>query len=65
MGLGNPGSRYRETPHNIGFLVVDEIAKRYFISVSKKEGAALTGSGKIRNKDAILVKPQTFMNLSG
>ncbi|MGH9583359.1 MAG: aminoacyl-tRNA hydrolase [Bryobacteraceae bacterium] len=65
MGLGNPGARYRDTPHNIGFLVIDEIAKRYLIPVSKKEGSALTGNGKVRNKDAILVKPRTFMNLSG
>lgn len=65
VGLGNPGLRYRDTPHNIGFLVADELGRRYAIPVTKKDGLALTGSGKIRDRDAILVKPQTFMNLSG
>jgi PTH1 family peptidyl-tRNA hydrolase len=65
VGLGNPGSRYQDTPHNIGFLVVDELAKRHGIPVSKKESQGLTGSGKIQERNAILVKPQTFMNLSG
>ncbi len=65
VGLGNPGSRYRDTPHNIGFLVVDELARRHGIPVLKKEGPALTGSGRIQDRNAILVKPQTFMNLSG
>lgn len=64
-GLGNPGARYEETPHNIGFWVVDELAKRYFIRVSKNERGTLTGSGKIRDKEVVLVKPQTFMNNSG
>jgi peptidyl-tRNA hydrolase, PTH1 family len=65
VGLGNPGSRYKETPHNIGFKVLDELAHRYAVRVSKSEGSAVTGAGKIRNKDVILVKPQTFMNDSG
>ena len=64
-GLGNPGSRYEATPHNVGFLLVDELARRHGIQISKKEGQALTGSGPIRGKNVILVKPQTFMNLSG
>ena len=64
-GLGNPGSRYEATPHNIGFLVVDELARRYQIRVSKMEGAALLGSGSIGNGSVVVVKPQTFMNLSG
>ncbi len=64
-GLGNPGARYEVTPHNIGFWVVDELAKRHFIRVSKNERGAATGAGKIRNKDVVLVKPQTFMNNSG
>jgi peptidyl-tRNA hydrolase, PTH1 family len=64
-GLGNPGMRYAETPHNIGFWVVDELAKRYFIRLSKNERGTLAGAGKIRNKDVVLVKPQTFMNNSG
>lgn len=64
-GLGNPGVRYEATPHNIGFLVVDELAKRHAIRVSKHESAALVGSGQIRDKSVVLVKPQTFMNHSG
>jgi PTH1 family peptidyl-tRNA hydrolase len=64
-GLGNPGSRYEATPHNIGFRVVDELARRYSLRIAKQEGEALTASGRIQDKKTILVKPQTFMNLSG
>ena len=64
-GLGNPGTRYEDTPHNIGFWVVDELAKRYFLRVSKNERGTLTSAGKIRDKEVVLVKPQTFMNNSG
>ncbi|MGA8026604.1 MAG: aminoacyl-tRNA hydrolase [Bryobacteraceae bacterium] len=64
-GLGNPGTRYETTPHNIGFWVVDELARRHSIRVSKREGAALAGSGRIQDKEVIVVKPQTFMNNSG
>jgi peptidyl-tRNA hydrolase, PTH1 family len=65
VGLGNPGLRYQGTPHNIGFKVVDELAKRHSIRVSKNERLTAVGTGKIRNKDVVLVKPQTFMNDSG
>jgi PTH1 family peptidyl-tRNA hydrolase len=65
VGLGNPGTRYEATPHNIGFLVIDELAKRHAIRVSKNENAALTGSGHIRDNTVVLVKPQIFMNNSG
>lgn len=65
VGLGNPGIKYQDTPHNIGFRVVDELAKRHFIRISRNEGIALTGNGKIRDNDVLLVKPQTFMNNSG
>ena len=64
-GLGNPGIRYEATPHNIGFRVVDELARRFHIRVTKMEGSALSGIGQIRTKSVVLVKPQTFMNLSG
>ena len=64
-GLGNPGVRYEATPHNIGFRVLDELARRYAVRVSKNESGTLTGAGRIRDRDVILVKPQTFMNLSG
>lgn len=64
-GLGNPGVRYEHTPHNVGFWVLDELAKRWEVRISKHESETLVGSGKIRNKDVVLVKPQTFMNHSG
>jgi len=64
-GLGNPGCQYEFTPHNMGFLVVDELAKRHQIKVTKSEGKALVGAGQIAAKPVILVKPKTFMNLSG
>ncbi len=64
-GLGNLGIRYEHTPHNVGFWVLDELAKRSGIRISKIESETLTGSGKIGNRDVILVKPQTFMNHSG
>jgi peptidyl-tRNA hydrolase, PTH1 family len=65
VGLGNPGIRYQDTPHNIGFRIVDELARRHTVRVSKNERLAATGAGKIRSKDVVLVKPQTFMNDSG
>ena len=64
-GLGNPGTRYAATPHNLGFRVMDELAKRHALHISRSEGASLTGSGRIKDKKVILVKPQTFMNNSG
>ena len=64
-GLGNPGTRYERTPHTAGFWVLDELGKRWDIRIAKHESETLTGSGRIRNKEAILVKPQTFMNHSG
>jgi PTH1 family peptidyl-tRNA hydrolase len=65
VGLGNPGVRYENTPHNIGFLVVDELARRHDIRVVKNEGVAMTGSGRIADRSVVLAKPQTFMNNSG
>ena len=64
-GLGNPGIRYAATPHNLGFRVVDELAKRHSLHITKTEGASLTASGRIQEKKIFLVKPQTFMNNSG
>lgn len=65
VGLGNPGLRYEDTPHNMGFLVVDELARRHGIRVIKNEGVAMTGAGRISNRSVLLAKPQTFMNNSG
>lgn len=65
VGLGNPGPEYQWTPHNLGFLAVDEIANRAGIRVERPEGKALVGRGKFAGEEVILAKPQTFMNLSG
>src|SRR5712692_4261034 len=64
-GLGNPGEAYENTPHNLGFRVVDLLAERHSIRVSRKDSRALTGVGEIAGKPVMLAKPQTFMNLSG
>jgi peptidyl-tRNA hydrolase, PTH1 family len=65
VGLGNPGIRYENTPHNIGFKVLDELARRHSVSFSKGDGNTLAGCGTIADRGVILAKPQTFMNLSG
>jgi len=65
VGLGNPDPEYQWTPHNLGFLAVDELANRNGIRVERPEGKALAGRGKIAGEDVILAKPQTYMNLSG
>jgi PTH1 family peptidyl-tRNA hydrolase len=64
-GLGNPGEQYAATPHNMGFLVVDRLAARHGIRVTRKECQALIGQGNIGGKTVLLAKPQTYMNLSG
>jgi peptidyl-tRNA hydrolase, PTH1 family len=65
VGLGNPDPEYQWTPHNLGFMAVDELANRNGIHVERPEGKALSGRGKIAGEDVILAKPQTYMNLSG
>jgi PTH1 family peptidyl-tRNA hydrolase len=65
VGLGNPGMRYRFNRHNAGFLVVDELALQYHISVAQTLFDARIGKGKIAGSAVVLAKPQTFMNLSG
>ncbi len=65
VGLGNPGSKYNNTRHNIGFSLIDCIADAYNISVIEKKQNALIGKGVIDGRKVILAKPQTFMNLSG
>ena len=64
-GLGNPGEQYAATPHNLGFLVVDALAARHSIRLSRFECQAVIGQGTIKGKSVVLAKPQTFMNLSG
>ena len=65
VGLGNPDPEYQWTPHNLGFMAVDELANRGGIRVERPEGKALVGKGKIAGEDVLLAKPQTYMNLSG
>ena len=64
-GLGNPGREYQNTRHNIGFDVIDRIADAYHIDMSDKKHKAISGRGVIDGTKVILVKPQTYMNLSG
>jgi len=64
-GLGNPGSEYVRTPHNLGFLTIDRLAERNGIRVTRKDSRALVGVGEIDGQEVMLAKPQTFMNLSG
>ena len=64
-GLGNPGLRYRNTRHNIGFDAVDALAAKYGIKVKKSECHALTGELFLNGEKLLLVKPQTYMNNSG
>jgi PTH1 family peptidyl-tRNA hydrolase len=63
--LGNPGEEYANTPHNLGFMVVDRLAESNAIRVSRKENVAYVGLGTIREKRVALAKPQTYMNASG
>src|ERR1700683_5200313 len=65
VGLGNPGEEYENTPHNLGFRVIDLLGERYSIRVNRKDSQALTGVGEIEGKRTMLDKPQTYMNLRG
>ena len=65
VGLGNPDPEYQWTPHNLGFMAVDELANRGAIRVERPEGKALVGRGKLAGEEVLLAKPQTYMNLSG
>ena len=65
VGLGNPGSEYENTPHNLGFRVIDRLAEKNAIRVTRKENLSRVGLGTIRGKRVALAQPQTFMNLSG
>lgn len=64
-GLGNPSSKYEKTRHNVGFDVIDMLAEKYNISIRDRKHKALCGTGMIAGQKVLLVKPQTFMNLSG
>ena len=65
IGLGNPGRKYLQTRHNAGFLVVDRIAEEVNIKLDQKGFQAVYGKGQLNGEQVLLVKPQTFMNLSG
>lgn len=65
IGLGNPGYEYSNTRHNIGFMVVDYLQEKFSFTPWKRKDKNLISSGKINNTEVYLVKPQTYMNLSG
>ncbi len=65
VGLGNPGPRYRQNRHNVGFMVIDALAEDARIPIRRVEFRALVGKGTLENEPAVLAKPQTFMNDSG
>lgn len=65
VGLGNPGKQYENNRHNVGWMVLDELARRYNLQFDKNEKKAMTATGLIGGKRVLLAKPQTYMNLSG
>jgi PTH1 family peptidyl-tRNA hydrolase len=65
VGLGNPGIEYQFTPHNLGFLTIDQIANGLGIEVRNRQCRALTARATIASEPVILAKPETYMNLSG
>lgn len=65
VGLGNPGKEYAHTRHNAGFIAIDKLAEKYNCSITKMKYKALIADCTIAGKRALLMKPQTFMNLSG
>ncbi len=65
VGLGNPGSEYARTPHNLGFQVIDCLAGRAGIRVERPEAKSYIGRGHVASQEVVLAKPQTYMNASG
>ncbi|MEP6703844.1 MAG: aminoacyl-tRNA hydrolase [Acidobacteriota bacterium] len=65
VGLGNPGSEYERTRHNLGFMLVEFLAREFQTQIKRDECRSLVGRAEIENRKSELVKPQTFMNLSG
>ena len=65
VGLGNPGIQYENTRHNIGFKVIDNISKEYNIEINRQKFKGVYGEGFINGEKVILLKPTTYMNLSG
>ena len=64
-GLGNPGAEYQQTPHNLGFMAVDLLARECGLELAHREAQALTASARLEGLEVLLAKPQTYMNLSG
>lgn len=65
VGLGNPGREYERTRHNLGFMLIDQLAEKSRSHVKREECRSLVGRAEIENQSVELVKPQTYMNLSG
>jgi len=65
VGLGNPGYQYHLTPHNLGFMAVDQLAERCGVEIAHREAGALTAATELEGQPVVLAKPKTFMNLSG
>ncbi len=65
VGLGNPGQKYNQTRHNVGFMVIDYLCRLHNIKPGQNKCQAMIGEGTIEEKDVVLAKPDTFMNLSG
>lgn len=64
-GLGNPGKKYIKNRHNVGFMAIEQLAEENNIAINKTKFSSLYGKGSIEKKEVILIKPQTYMNLSG
>lgn len=65
VGLGNPGTEYERTRHNVGWMVLDAFARKFRIELNKHEKSAMTGTGRVAGGSVMLAKPLTYMNLSG
>lgn len=65
IGLGNPGKKYEKTRHNIGFMAIDRLAEQLMIRLTETKFKSIYGSGIVNGEKVFLIKPQTFMNLSG
>ena len=65
VGLGNPGREYRNNRHNVGFMILDALAEKVGISLTRVQAKAIVGTGSVEGTRLVLAKPQTYMNLSG
>lgn len=65
VGLGNPGRKYEKTRHNVGFRVIDELARRWQIELTPRRSRGKLGSGRVKDQRVVLLKPTTYMNRSG